>query len=260
MKNTTLLLLNLAKYQLFKIKAPILIKKNKLKIFKNKHVGKRCFIIGNGPSLKLEDLENLRDEITLSCNMIHRFAKNTDWTPYYYFCHDPKYVKEFSSELAQVKCCHRFIGSYYQTYKNTLFGFSNAEHTSFYYLDKHPAKGEIGFSHDVSKKVMPGLTVSYAMIQFAFYMGFSEIYLIGFDHSFANQIENGKLVKSKKNDHFKGYGVVNNNIVNKDIITQAFNVAQMEADKKGIKIFNATRGGKLDVFERVDFDNLLPKS
>lgn len=257
MKKTFLHLLNLSKYQIFKIKAPLLIKKNSIKAFENKHYGKRCFVIGNGPSLRIEDLENLKNEITFSCNMIHRFAQKTDWTPYYYFCHDPKYVREFANELSQVKCCHRFIGSYYETYKDVYSGFSNAEMTSFYYLDKHPTRRKVEFSHDVSNKVMPGLTVSYAMIQFAFYMGFSEIYLIGFDHSFANQIENGKLKKSRRNDHFEGYGVINKNIVNKDVITEAFNVAQIEANKSNVKIINATRGGELEVFERMKLDDIL---
>ena len=37
----------------------------------------------------------------------------------------------------------------------------------------------------------------------------------------------------------------------------AYEVAKENAEKKGIKIYNATRGGKLEVFERVDFDSLF---
>ena len=37
----------------------------------------------------------------------------------------------------------------------------------------------------------------------------------------------------------------------------AYQAAREYADRHGIKIYNATRGGKLEVFERVDFDSLF---
>jgi len=37
----------------------------------------------------------------------------------------------------------------------------------------------------------------------------------------------------------------------------AFEKAKEYADGHGIKIYNATRGGKLEVFERVNFDDLF---
>ncbi len=39
----------------------------------------------------------------------------------------------------------------------------------------------------------------------------------------------------------------------------AYTEAKRYADTHGIKIYNATRGGKLEVFERVDFDSLFDK-
>lgn len=38
---------------------------------KNINQGKRCFIIGNGPSLKIEDLNALVDEDCFACNRIY---------------------------------------------------------------------------------------------------------------------------------------------------------------------------------------------
>ena len=40
--------------------------------FKNKHLGKRCFIIGNGPSIKNVDLTLLSKEITFTVNQMPR--------------------------------------------------------------------------------------------------------------------------------------------------------------------------------------------
>jgi len=257
MKSYLISLLSFVKYYSFKLNYFSTIKKKEIRRFKDSHIGERCFIIGNGPSLKVEDLVKLKNEVTLSCNMIHRLTKNTDWLPYYYFCHDPRYIREFSSELARVKCIHRFIGSYYETHKYVQSGFSNAQRTSFYYLDKNPTRSNVKFSNDVSKKVMPGTTVSYAMIQFAFYMGFKEIYLIGFDHSFSKQIEHGKFRKSNRKDNFEGYGLVSNYVVDKDVISEAFKVALRVSKKSNVKIVNVTRGGELNVFERAELDEIL---
>ena len=42
-----------------------------------------------------------------------------------------------------------------------------------------------------------------------------------------------------------------------DLATEAFIEARHYADEHGIKILNATRGGKLEVFEKVNFDSLF---
>ena len=38
--------------------------------FKNKHLGEACFVIGNGPSLTIEDLERLQGCPTFSTNLL----------------------------------------------------------------------------------------------------------------------------------------------------------------------------------------------
>src|SRR5712692_1717642 len=46
-----------------------LIKRNE--IFRDRHRGQRCFVIGNGPSLKDQDLSPLANEITLVTNSFY---------------------------------------------------------------------------------------------------------------------------------------------------------------------------------------------
>ena len=50
-------------FQLADIGLPLLKNDRYLLSLKNKHKGRRAFIIGTGPSLKLEDLEKLEGEI-----------------------------------------------------------------------------------------------------------------------------------------------------------------------------------------------------
>lgn len=59
-----------------------------LKTLKGIHAGKRCFIIGNGPSLCAEDLDKLKDEYTFAANRIYEIFYLTEWRPTYYFVVD----------------------------------------------------------------------------------------------------------------------------------------------------------------------------
>ena len=53
---------------------------------KDKYKGKRCFICGNGPSLKAEDLNILsqRGEYTFGMNRIFKIFPQTEWRPSFY--------------------------------------------------------------------------------------------------------------------------------------------------------------------------------
>ena len=57
----------------------------KMKELKDTKIGKRCFIIGNGPSLKAEDLSKLykNNEITFAFNRIYHIFDQTKWRPTY---------------------------------------------------------------------------------------------------------------------------------------------------------------------------------
>ena len=79
-------------------------------------------------------------------------------------------------------------------------------------------------------------------------MGFKEIYLLGADCSYSD---------GKKN-HFIDYMKYNSDqFSDGSQMFEAYKVAKKYADKNNIKIYNATRGGKLEIFERVDFDQLF---
>ena len=56
--------------------------------YKDKHLGQRCFIIGNGPSLKAKDLDKIKGEFSFGANMIYKIFPETNWRPTYYFVED----------------------------------------------------------------------------------------------------------------------------------------------------------------------------
>ena len=96
-------------------------------------------------------------------------------------------------------------------------------------------------------------------------MGFSDVYLVGFDHSYkipddAKVDGEGILSQSSDPNHFnstyfgKGYRWHDPMV---ERMEQAFCRAREVYSAAGRRIFNATVGGKLEVFERVDYKSLF---
>ena len=110
------------------------------------------------------------------------------------------------------------------------------------------------FSEDVCQKIFGGATVVYTCIQLAVYFGFKEIYLLGVDCNYVQGSRNNHFMPDQEKDmvNYK----YEENEVEKDMVT-CYKIAKNYADSHGIKIYNATRGGMLEVFERVNFDALF---
>jgi hypothetical protein len=228
-----------------------------LRKFKNKHFNKRCFIIGNGPSLKAEDLDLLNNEITFAFNRIYFLFEKTDWRPTYYCSEDEKTIFNSKDEINNLKIETKFFPvNFPWDYK---INFQNAYYYNFKLGD---STVEPKFSEDIVKGIYWGNTVAYTAIQMAVYMGIKEIYLLGVDHQFS-KMENDKgeiVIDETAKDYFTDkYNTDKEElyIPNIEISTRAFSSAKKYSDKHQIKIYNATRGGKLEVFERVDFDKII---
>jgi len=54
----------------------------KLAALKDSHKGERCFLIGNGPSLRQTDLTLLKNEFTFGFNRIFLAAEELNFTPF----------------------------------------------------------------------------------------------------------------------------------------------------------------------------------
>lgn len=233
----------------------------RLKLYKDKYKNKRCFILGNGPSLTPEDLTKLHEngEVTFATNRIYNIFDKTEWRPTYYCCEDPLIIKEKQEEINNIEAKEKFIPINLKWYHNV-----NIENAMYFYINYNRDKDEkYSFSTDISKQINCRGTVTFTCMQIAAYMGFSEIYLLGVDHNFRKIInEDGEVViDNNVKDYFcKNYDEDIKNEVVHDMgnNTKIYIDAKKYCDESGkCKIYNATRGGKLEVFERVDFDKLF---
>lgn len=225
----------------------------KLRSIKNKHKGERCFIIATGPSLTIDDLEKIKGEITFSMNSICLAFDETDWRPTYYGIQDiGTYgrMREYIEEL-EVECkfiSDNVLNSYnISILKNHYIFPINFMH----HIMPNNTDYSTKFSKDIYSAVYNGHTITYSLIQIAAYMGFKEIYILGADCNYGSDVKH----------HFKDYDLVDPTFaLAHDMMTTSYKVAKKYADKHNIKIYNATRGGMLEVFERVDLYEVLAKN
>jgi len=220
--------------------------------FKNINRGEKCFIVATGPSLQIKDLDMLKEkqEKTISMNKIYLAFDQTEWRPDYYVVTDWRCISEDENIIKSMSVKNKFISDRYEEFwregipKNI---YRYHEH-SFYVSGKLPP-----FSETFEFGLYVSGTITYECIQLAAYMGFKEIYLIGVDFSFSANY------KDEVNHFVPNYYSPNSQagvFLDKESLLSYLS-AKKYADSHGIKIYNATRGGKLEVFERVDFDKLM---
>lgn len=228
-----------------------------LKNLYGKFAGKRCFIIGNGPSLRADDLEMLKDEYTFAFNRIYYIFDQTDWRPTFYCTQDSKIAKASADEIREtIKTPFLFAPINLKWYEDVDLD------SDFFFSPEQAGDAVPVFSEDIPHKIGVGNTVAYTAIQLAVYMGFTEIYLIGVDHSFQTyQDKNGNIITdSNAKDYFADQYNQDKEqlfIPKLDISTLSYIAAQDYAQSHPVTIYNATRGGKLEVFPRVEFDSLF---
>lgn len=227
----------------------------KIEQLKDSFKGKRCFIIGTGPSLTISDLEKLQNEFTFGTNRIYELFDQTDWRPTFYVNQDADLIKKFSDKIKEIKTEYKFLPIDFKE----LFDNKNIFYFVLKHKDYYPRRAP--FSKDISKFVAQGFTVTYGAIQIAAYMGFSEIYLIGVDHNY-NIIRDakGNVIRNEtENNYPKGMKEYINkgNLPRVIETTIAYDTAESVSRKVGFRVFNATRGGKLESFERKNLEDIL---
>ncbi len=125
---------------------------------------------------------------------------------------------------------------------------------------------EHGFSCDLRKGIYSGHTITYTNLQIAAHLGLNPIYIIGCDHYYGSEqhaaggndargvVSNGETHHFHKNYRSAGEVVLSAPIARMDA---AYAMAERETARHGIKVYNATRGGYLEAFERADLDEVL---
>lgn len=229
---------------------------------KDCHKGERCFLIGNGPSLSPADLHLLKDEYTFGTNMVYKIFDQTDWRPSFHCVSDSIYATKLRDEL-------------YNNVKSPLFTIEKTYHkmtkrtldTTYVHTiasERYKVRGNI-FAYCMVKATVLSLAA-----EFAFHMGFSEIYLLGVDctnpHAAGGHFTDNyttkeiaqtdiSRIKTRMNKENVTTEQIGEHIIDRSLFV--YRLLKKYADQHGIKIYNATRGGNLEVFPRVQLEDVL---
>jgi hypothetical protein len=214
-----------------------------------------------GPSLRLEDLELLQNEITFGCNKVYLAFENIAWRPTYYTVSDIHVAENNYENIDNLNL--------FKIFPNCVKPFFPAPKYPILWLrePKHPmqdGRHKIVFSRDICRGVYGGWTVIYVQLQLAFSMGIREVYLIGIDFSFTIPEVSGEqgpygdvLISEGEINHFHpDYRKPGErwSVPQLDRQRDAFIFAKNVFEEHGGVIYNASRETALDVFPRVDLD------
>ena len=238
----------------------------RIRRFKGLYTGRRCFVIGNGPSLKSQDLSRLSGEVSLASNLFVLHPQFPRIRLKYLCLSDPKFWDSGALEpsidyaIQQHQELRVFVESDIVRHKRNWRMFPQ-ERTFIYRLDKTHTVYDGHFSLDPSRCTNHGHTVIIDIaIPLALYMGCTEIYMLGCDCDYR---------LSEAPDHGAGYfyDIASQQSRIGDLgylqnywpkyVFDSYAVVRQRVEEGGRRIFNATAGGKLEVFPRVEYDSLF---
>ena len=253
--------------------------------FKDLHAGERCFILATGPSILKQDLIKLKDEICFSVGQFYLHPDCKIIKPSYHVeapIHEPfdfEYHKKFFPEVTKSlsEDVEIFLGISKYKYsfekylnQNNLDAFQKNINYINYSGTMQLDEGNCNNSDtwDITKTPFLPRTVVYTAIQIAVFMGFSEIYLLGCDHDYLKLYFNSSL---DEHHFYKQKDSLLHSTGHEDLAGikleqwfreyyyrwKQYRIMSECLASSGQRIFNATEGGILDVFPRINFENLV---
>jgi hypothetical protein len=240
---------------------------NRNKKFHDVYKGRRCFIIGAGPSLAKQDLRPLASEITICMSFFNKLPIIDVWKPTVYCAAEPP--SDFP--LVRLEEMVRNIDA--QAYLFNVDMKPMLDECQLLPRERvHFVKTNIGIDNwplsrglDLTRMILAATNTAHLALMLGIYMGCSPIYLIGLDHDW---LTHRSFVKHCYDTYVKAPETYSNDLnlwSYKDImetmlaIWKIYEVLQAIARRKGIRIYNATDGGFLDVFDRVRYESLFEK-
>ncbi len=232
----------------------------RLAALKDIHRGQRCFIIGNGPSLRQTDLSKLRGECTFGVNRIYLLFPELGFTTTYYLSMNDLVIKQCAEEMLALPMPKFLTWRSHHFFRRETFNVqhSTPDMPTFLYTTYTGPK----FARDVTGRLWEGATVTYVALQLAFHMGFEQAILIGVDHNFVTQGAANQTVTSEGDDpnHFapnyfdKGFKW---QLPDLETSERAYRMAKAAYEAAGRQVLDATLGGKLTVFQKADYPSLF---
>ena len=224
---------------------------NRLNRFRNCHKGERMILVCNGPSLNKTDFSLISNEICMGLNKIFLGFKRFKFYPRYYVAINKRVIEQSANSISKLNCINflRDLGNE----NNPL------RETALTYLIK--SRPEQGFHGDLSQGFFEGYTVTFAALQIAYYMGFSQVIIVGMDHkySYTGAPNEPNRLKGKDPNHFDPSYFSEQTWDNPDLDNSEkyYVMARTEFEKDGREIIDCTIDGACRVFSKSTLEKVL---
>jgi len=215
---------------------------------KDLHKDERCFMVGTGPSLTEEKLEMIRKEIVFGTNTSYKL-----FFKYAYYCISDKNVwkrhkfpilRENTTLLLSGHAGRDYLKNK-EKYKNKIYGEPAV------FKDLGDIKRNGWQDKNIKHGTYWGDTIMVDLcLQVAYWMGFKDVYLLGCDcdYSVKEHFDGEKYGFDKKTNRSPEYW---------EKVFAAYKEIKKVYDKEGRKIYNATPNGNLNLFERVNLEDIV---
>lgn len=239
------------------------------RVLHGRHTGQRGFILCSGPSITTQDLKPLRGR---HCIGVANFFVHPDYATINprYHCIAPLHspftdadgIRWFQEMEAPLTGRELFLsrGEQALVESSGLLGKSTIHYLTFGTAWPEAAPRDLPLDD-----LLPSpQSVSIMALLVALDLGFSEICLVGADHTSVD-FQNGQYSYSHFYTGQRG-NALGELAAPRDLepefasylaLWRQYKIIRSIADQRGIRILNATRGGMLDLFPRVELDSLL---
>jgi len=238
------------------------------KVLANRHAGERCFILCTGPSIKNQDLSRLAGELVISVSNAYLHKDFALYRPKYHCVPQITYGLMTHADVVDwFQDMHPRIGDAEMVLANSerelVAGRCLFPGRTVHYLNMHGDPRDLE-AVDLTGEVPSPQSVSVMASMLALYMGCKEIYLLGTDHDqfltgeytyfFDKSPVSGKdstvnpdgTVSTKRHDEFQAYAR----------LWRQYRWLRLVAEQMGATIYNASHGGALDEFDRVNYSGM----
>ena len=241
---------------------------------KDKYNNKRIFILGSGSSILLYDLKVLNSEYVMTQNSFH-MHKDISYVDPNIHCVVPYYQSN-----KEISIWVDYIADMKARMPNSLFlwGLNTKALIDKYHEDISAKSYYVRTKYDlltlkkakvnISKTIMTIPTVLTQCLTVAIYLGFKEIYLLGFDLDqicHTNDQTYGRFYGMSKitETEFEKYANQRLDVETTDgwytwwLMNKQFFLIKHFADQNNISIVNGTQGGILSYFKREPIENII---
>lgn len=211
--------------------------------YHNAHKGQKCVIACNGPSLNDIDMDLIGRSVSqknLTVFSLNRGYLKKDLMFRYLVVVNKNVEEQWGKEILE------------RLPKDKIFSNSIPGTNLLKWTADKPS-----FQADINKPMWQGHTVTYVALQIAYYMGFSEVGIIGCDHDFPYM--RTKLTGDDINHFDPNYFPAGAkwdlpNLAKSEI---AYELARRAYSKDKRKIYNCSTRTKLNVFSKTTLEEFL---